>query len=85
MVKSRPMSETSRLLTASQAAEILKVSPKQVTRWCVDGTLPRAEKGEGVTSSWKIPNDDVAALAERRRAELLDRMPEVVRVAEGVA
>lgn len=73
------MSTDQTLLSASRASAILHVSVKTVTRWCIDGTLPSAEKldgGRGGRGTWLIAESEVYALAERRRAELLQRLPQ---------
>lgn len=73
------MSTDQTLLSASRASTILHVSVKTVTRWCIDGTLPSAEKldgGRGGRGTWLIAESEVYALAERRRAELLQRLPQ---------
>lgn len=73
------MSTDQTLLSASRASAILHVSVKTVTRWCIDGSLPSAEKlagGRGGRGTWLIAESEVYALAERRRAELLQRLPQ---------
>lgn len=40
------------LVTTKKAAEILGVTPRQITRWALNGDIPHAHKVEGQTGSY---------------------------------
>lgn len=76
------------LVTASDAARILNVGVSTVIRWIAAGDLCPVGKLQGQRGAWLLNISDVYALAERRRAEMLSRLPETTprsRAAEGVA
>lgn len=54
------------LLTARDAAVILGVTPRQVTRLAKKGTLPVAHKNPASTGSYLFHRNDVEQLAARR-------------------
>lgn len=55
------------ILTASETAKALGLSPKTVTHWCQEGRFPSAYRtSTGERGRWCIPSSDVDA----RRAQL---------------
>lgn len=54
------------LLTVSEVAERVKVTPLTVRRWINAGELPAAKLG-GNKAGWRIDADDLAAFLDRRR------------------
>ncbi|WP_081381371.1 helix-turn-helix domain-containing protein [Actinomyces oris] len=64
------------MLSASAAAEILKVSPKTITRWIESGEISTVDKLPGKYGTWLIDEREVARVAQKRREELLSRLPQ---------
>lgn len=64
-----------RLLTASDAARVLNVGVSTVIRWINNGEILPVGKLAGPRGTWLIAESEVYDLAERRRAELLQRLP----------
>lgn len=64
------------LVTASEAARILKLSARTVIRHITSGELPAVQKLPGDRGAWLLDIDDVTKFAERRRRDLLARLPE---------
>jgi|GEM_PF-3602353 hypothetical protein len=65
-----------RLLTASDAARVLNVGVSTVIRWINNGEILPVGKLAGPRGTWLIAESEVYDLAERRRAELLQRLPQ---------
>lgn len=62
---------TQHWLTVAETAEALGFRPKTIRQWCADGRLPNAAKwpDDKPRSEWRIPEDDVTAVRERRTVE----------------
>ena len=65
-----------RLLTASDTARVLNVGVSTVIRWINNGEILPVGKLAGPRGTWLIAESEVYDLAERRRAELLQRLPQ---------
>jgi excisionase family DNA binding protein len=62
-----------RLLTSAEAAQRLNVSKTTIHRWASDGTLPYAQKLDGLRGTYLFAAaviDQAARLRQRRRASL---------------
>ena len=63
-----------KLLTTSQAAQRLGVTPKTINDWIDRGLMPNAYKLNGFGKSpYRIPEGDVEAIEQRRRDEQQSR------------
>lgn len=57
----------SRMLSATEAAERLGVTPRTILRWIKDGEFPGARQKRPIPRSpYQIPESDVVAFEERR-------------------
>lgn len=54
------------LLTVSEVAQRVKVTPLTVRRWINAGELPGSKPG-GDKAGWRIDADDLTAFIDRRR------------------
>lgn len=61
------MAHNSRLLSTSEAAKILAVSPRTINRWAAEGLIPAIQLPSGVRR-FRL-NDVVAACASERETE----------------
>ena len=63
---------TARPLSTAEAAEILKVNPRTIQRWCKTGRLPNAYKLGGKTAQWLIPPEDIDTAKAKRETNSHD-------------
>lgn len=64
-----PTMNTSELLGSTEAAELLGVTRRQITRYALSGKLPVALKTKGRTGTYLFRRSDVEALAAARHQE----------------
>ncbi len=56
------------LVSTSEAAEMLKITPKTISRYAQDGRLRPATKLPGLTGAYLFNRTDIEALAEFKSA-----------------
>lgn len=70
------MTSAVHLITASEASRRLRVGIRTVIRWIEAGEVKVAGKLAGKNGAWLIDEREVARVAQKRREDLLARLPQ---------
>jgi len=51
--------------TKKEVAKYLRVHPRTIERWLLDGSLKGYKLGGGQTAPWRIPRDEIKKFLEK--------------------
>lgn len=68
------------LYTPAEFAHVMRVTPQYVRRLCATGKLGAVRFKQGETAVWRIPfdMDELAGIASRNKAVVLDAKPDAL-------
>lgn len=68
------------LYTPTEFAHVMRVTPQYVRRLCATGKLGAVRFKQGETAVWRIPfdMDELAGIASRNKAVVLDAKPDAL-------
>ena len=71
---------TTELYTPTEFAHVMRVTPQYVRRLCATGKLGAVRFKQGETAVWRIPfdMDELAGIASRNKAVVLDAKPDAL-------
>jgi predicted DNA-binding transcriptional regulator AlpA len=70
MIQLDGVTEVRNMASVRDVMQLLDVSRTTVLKWLADDRFPNAKKGEGVTSEWDIPREDIEAIRQDRINDL---------------